>query len=1121
MKKIAVLWVLSILAVTVFAGCDDSSSKNSDKGPVLSASLNGMYDAGSEYRLVWKDEFDSGSTPQRIDETKWSYSVGVGSAQDGNETGDKFWGNNEWQAYTDRLDNVFLKDGKLHLKLIKEQYHNTYLGQNKMVDFTSGKIHSHNKFHFKFGKIAARIKMPNMGGKLHDPDAQQTDTKLKSARGVWPAFWMLGINQKANDQFPSAETKTWPACGEIDIVEGGFINYGNWVVSSTTHWHNPDVDWYDGVVGIWGIPDHMQWPDDEFYWFENDEGTRGRIHGDGFFNNFVNFDNHETVDQSTGLNVKPFHEDYYVFEFEWTNDELLWYICDADGNRYKMFDMQIDPEDNNQEELAQHYYVIFNLAMGGDATGYRRGEDALSDLIVDTFGENDEMIIDWVRVYQKQGEEDYWTCDAYDGESDNDDNGDNTDNDDSSDDNSGTAGGGDVYADTDDYTAGFEAVTETEALFWFKPESGSSAFVDLHLIRDFQLNYGVPFNASSARYEMAIDFTDGESAEFFITYEKGGLAYDSVSYSYTHLPGQSSDGQDDNNNDDDGTNDGNNGDNGDAGGGDVSIDTEDFTAGMKAVSESSALFYFRSKSGTSAFVDLHLIRNTQLNYGLTYNPTTGRHEMVFDFADGESAEFFITYEKSGLAYDSNRYTYKHLPGQSDDSSDGSSDNTNPQTDIGRIEAESYTDMYGMQLEECSEGTQNIGYIDAGDWIEYLIDVPASGEYTLTYRSASNTYNGEVQFVTGEAVKATTRIPYTGGWQNWTDVKDSVYLEAGVQTVRLNATGYEFNINYFELTVSADDNPVITDGVTVNGRRIMVNGEPFYIKGVCWNPVGVGGTHPAGLDFTGYVRQDATLMQQAGINAVRTYEAITDRAVLDLLYEKGIYVINTVYGWGGNDPSSVVEAVNAVKDHPAILMWCIGNEWNYNGLYVGLSHDDAISKLNQAAALIKANDSTHPVVTVYGHIPSAETINAMPDVDIWGLNMYSELHFNNVFAHWKNLTGKPMFMAEYGADAWNANINAEDTTSQAYAARILTQLLMDNSVVNDSGKVCSGGTIFEWADEWWKDGSGSPSVQDAGGVAPGGGPYPDLTFNEEYWGIVDIYRNPRPAYYELQRIFTQQ
>ena len=52
--------------------------------------------------------------------------------------------------------------------------------------------------------------------------------------------------------------------------------------------------------------------------------------------------------------------------------------------------------------------------------------------------------------------------------------------------------------------------------------------------------------------------------------------------------------------------------------------------------------------------------------------------------------------------------------------------------------------------------------------------------------------------------------------------------------------------------------------------------------------------------------------------------------------------------------------------------------------------------------------------------------------------------------------------------------------------------------------------FSFGDEWWKY-NGSAYVQDAESSWSNGA-YPDPNMNEEWWGIVDIYRNPRQAYY---------
>lgn len=316
------------------------------------------------------------------------------------------------------------------------------------------------------------------------------------------------------------------------------------------------------------------------------------------------------------------------------------------------------------------------------------------------------------------------------------------------------------------------------------------------------------------------------------------------------------------------------------------------------------------------------------------------------------------------------------------------------------------------------------------------------------------------------------------------------------------------------------------GVRVDGRKVYVDGELFHVRGVNWNPVGKGGDHPAQLDFAAFADRDIPLMKAAGINAVRTYERLEDKAVLDQLYAAGIYVFSTVLGWWQDDPSVVSQRVNAVKDHPAILAWVIGNEWNYNQLYSNgqMSTSEVRDVLNQAAALIKQADSTRPVMTIFGELGGIdEMLETMPDIDIWGINAYRGIDHAALFGEWEQKSSKPVILTEYGADAWDARDGRENVEAQAEATTALTQQIMD-AYTSESGGVTSGGFIFEWADEWWKSNEKNVNQQDTSGIAPpggNGGPYPDGVFNEEWWGIVDIDRNPRPAYYALKALYAPE
>lgn len=123
-----------------------------------------------DYQLFWSDEFNLSA----IDNDTWVVKQGGGG-----------FGNQEVQYY--QPQNATVSDGLLHIKLAKE----TVVDGSTTYDYTSAKLETASKVNFQYGRVEARIKMPDVVGS-------------------WPAFWMMGSN---------IGTVGWPVCGEIDIME--------------------------------------------------------------------------------------------------------------------------------------------------------------------------------------------------------------------------------------------------------------------------------------------------------------------------------------------------------------------------------------------------------------------------------------------------------------------------------------------------------------------------------------------------------------------------------------------------------------------------------------------------------------------------------------------------------------------------------------------------------------------------------------------------------------------------------------------------------------------------------------------------------------------------------------
>jgi len=125
---------------------------------------------------------------------------------------------------------------------------------------------------------------------------------------------------------------------------------------------------------------------------------------------------------------------------------------------------------------------------------------------------------------------------------------------------------------------------------------------------------------------------------------------------------------------------------------------------------------------------------------------------------------------------------------------------------GKVEAEEFYLQSGIELENTTDegGGQNIGYLDAGDYLDYYINVAQSGIYTVQYRTASQSESGQVQMqlinaIGGATVLHAVSFPSTGGWQTWQTTSQTVSLFAGLHHLRIVITKPLFNVNWFEFT----------------------------------------------------------------------------------------------------------------------------------------------------------------------------------------------------------------------------------------------------------------------------------------------------------------------------------
>jgi len=318
---------------------------------------------------------------------------------------------------------------------------------------------------------------------------------------------------------------------------------------------------------------------------------------------------------------------------------------------------------------------------------------------------------------------------------------------------------------------------------------------------------------------------------------------------------------------------------------------------------------------------------------------------------------------------------------------------------------------------------------------------------------------------------------------------------------------------------ANANNAIADVVKVAGRQIFVNDAPYIIKGICYHPV------PKGTDSRNFVNltEDLKLMNEAGINTIRVYSPITEVGVLDQINAAGLKVIiGFGYNQGGNYDilsGTFADYVKAWKNHGAILLWELGNEYNFHPEWFGGDIENWYKALNNAAELIHQIDPSHPVTSAHGELPDSKALSSCPNIDVWGMNVYRWDNPEAIFTEWSAVSTKPMYLSEAGADSYMAAaLNGFEQGENEQAQAKATKNILDQIFSNH--EICSGVALFAFVDELWK--AGNNNSLDPGGWAPksSGVPY-DGAANEEYWGIVKIDRSKKLAFEVVKEKFTEK
>ncbi len=216
------------------------------------------------------------------------------------------------------------------------------------------------------------------------------------------------------------------------------------------------------------------------------------------------------------------------------------------------------------------------------------------------------------------------------------------------------------------------------------------------------------------------------------------------------------------------------------------------------------------------------------------------------------------------------------------------------------------------------------------------------------------------------------------------------------------------------------------------------------------------------------------MAQTGANSLRTWGAEHLERVLDEAQQNGLSVAVGIWlgherhGFDYNDADQVAAQADEVakviarfKDHPAVLLWGLGNEME--GYAAG---DNAAiwSAINNLATLARRLDPNHPTMTVVAEIGGNRVKNIhrlCPDIDIVGINCYGGIA--SLDKRYREAGGtKPYIVTEFGPPGvWETPKNAWGVAPELTSSEKALRYRAAWQALVDARPLCLGGYAFVW------------------------------------------------------------